>query len=163
MTALPILGIAGAALVDVLLPICLAVALTCWNFRHRSSRKSETTFWVIAGSQLVIMGLLAWQGVVDVFAYEGGGVVIVTLYAGPGGLVPFIFNSGAIHFFFTTAQWASFGYFIVLTLYVAGMPAWSYVATAGLRALMAWSRRTRDRRRAEWQTYQNQVAAHAGT
>jgi hypothetical protein len=160
---MPIAGIAAAALVDVLLPIGLAIALTRWNFRRRRSGVTEANFWVFAGIQLVIMGLLVWQGLVDVYAYEGGGVVQITLLAGPGGLVPFIYNSGAIHFFFTTAEWASFGYLTVLTMYVAGMPAWSYVATAGLRALVSRSRRIRARRWAEWNAYQDHLAAHSAS
>jgi hypothetical protein len=139
MTA--ILGIIVAILVDAALPAVLAIVLIRRNRSRRTSDRSEKTFWIIAGVYTGGVALIAAAAVRDVFAFEGATVVVLTVLAGPSGLLPAIFNSNVIHYFFTDAEWAAIGYHPVLIAYVIGMVAWAFLNAAGLRALISLGRR----------------------
>jgi hypothetical protein len=130
------IGILVAGLVDIVVPLSLAVPLIVFTRRHRRSAAGELRFWVGAGIYLAFAAFAIWRGLVDVFGYEGGGVIGSTIVALPTSLVPAVFNSIVIHHFFTTREWAQFGYFAVLTVYVSGLAAWALLNALLLRALV---------------------------
>lgn len=140
MSALAVLGMVVAVLIDLVAPLVLCALLITRNRRHRRSATTDQTFWIVAVAYLVILVLLAASAVRDVLAFHGAGVVLVTVFAIPLGAVPAVFNSTLIHLFFTDAEWAAGGYQVVLTAYVTGMVAWAFLNLAGLRALTSRGR-----------------------
>jgi hypothetical protein len=138
-------GILIAVLVDIVLPLGLAALLIVRNWRRRKTSAGEGRFWIGVGIYLALVGFAIWRGIVDIYAYEGGGVIGSTIVALPTSLVPAVFNSYVIHFFFTTKEWATFGYFAVLTVYVSGMAVWALLNAVTLRALVTLGARTYER------------------
>ncbi|MBX3194308.1 MAG: hypothetical protein KF727_04315 [Microbacteriaceae bacterium] len=136
----PAVGIVVAVLVDIVVPLALAGLLIRHNARHRRSRRSEATFWLIAGGLAIPLVLLIVGGVADVFDYRADRVIGVTLAALPGSLIPMLVHSNVMSRLFTDAQWET-GYFSVLTIYVVGMAAWALVNATALRASASAIRR----------------------
>lgn len=140
MSALAVLGMVVAVLIDLVAPLVLCALLITRNRQHRRSATTDQTFWIVAVAYLVILVPLAVSAVRDVLAFHGTGVVLVTVFAMPLGAVPAVMNSTLIHLLFTDAEWADGGYQVVLIGYVTGMVAWGFVNVAGLRALMSRAR-----------------------
>jgi hypothetical protein len=132
----PAIGILLAVLVDIVLPLGLAVPLILQNRRRSMSRGGEKHFWIGAAIYLAVVSFAVWRGLVDVFAYQGAGVVGSTVVTLPTSLVPAVFNSMTIHHFFTFADWTHFGYVSVLTVYVTGMLGWGLFNAVAFRALI---------------------------
>ena len=137
---MPILGIAIALVVDVGFPAVLAVLLVRSNWRHRSSVRGEKTFWGWFGALLGAFAVCMFVAVPGIWSYDGTGAVMGTIFAVPGSLVPALFNSFVIHFFFTTSEWTSFGYYVVMTGYCLGLIFWASLLPLAVRRL---SRRRR--------------------
>jgi hypothetical protein len=136
----PAAGMAVAVLVDIVVPLGLAVLLIRHNARRRRSANSERRFWVVVAILAIPLVLVIAGGVADVFAYRAGGVIGSTLAVLPGSLIPMVVHSMVMSRLFTELQWET-GYFPVLTIYVIGMAAWALVNATALRAVASGIRR----------------------
>jgi hypothetical protein len=132
---MPGAGLAIAFLVDLAIPLALAIWLAILNHRAPKRRSSDAIFWSLVGAYLGIVALGVWVGIAGTYAYSGIGVVIAVVLAFPGSLVPAIFNSNVIHFFFTSGEWARVGYLPVLTFFLLGLLAWAALLPLGIRRL----------------------------
>lgn len=137
-----ILGLVFAVVVDLLLPLGLLLWMAIENYRHRRSHRRETWFWVVVGVYTVWLWLFVVRAVADTFAYEGSTVYLAVFFSLPLSLLPSALNSTFIHYFFTTQEWADFGYLIVLPVFLVGLVAWALMLPVGIRRLVqAESRR----------------------
>jgi len=132
---MPILGIAIALVADVLLPAALAVLLVRSNWRHRRSVRGEKVFWAWFGPILGFFAICVFAALSRICWYDGLGVVTGTIFAAPGSVIPALFNSNVIHFFFTTSEWADYGYFIVTTIYSVGLIFWFALTPLSIRRM----------------------------
>jgi hypothetical protein len=136
----PAAGIAVAVLVDLVVPLGLAVLLIRHNARCRRSAASERRFWIAAAILAIPLMLVIAGGLADVHGYRAGGVIGVTLAVLPGSLIPMTVHSIAMSRLFTDAEWEN-GYLPVLSIYVIGMAAWALVNATALRAAASAIRR----------------------
>ena len=132
---MPVLGIAIALVVDVLLPAALAVLLVRSNWRHRRSVHGEKMFWGWFGALLGTFAVCMFVALAGIWSYDGSGVVMGTIFAAPGSVIPALFNSNVIHFFFTASEWANYGYFIVTTIYSVGLIFWFALTPLAIRRM----------------------------
>jgi len=124
-----ILGIAIALLVDVVLPAALVLLLL------RSTQRGGKAFWWWFGSIYGFFALCVIAAIPRIWWYDGLGVVVGTIFAAPGSVVPAVFNSTVIHFFFSSGEWANYGYFIVTTGYCVGLIFWAALVPLTVRWL----------------------------
>ena len=138
----PVAGIATAAVIDVVLPLVGAGLLL--RVLHRLRRPGRG-FWIGVGVYGFVVLMSVVPGLVDVFRYQGSGVIAATISALPTSLIPATFNSTVIHLFFTASQWRDGGYHAVLTLYVAGMIGWALLNATLVAGAVAAGRRVYER------------------
>ncbi|MEO5919594.1 MAG: hypothetical protein ABIQ01_00480 [Pseudolysinimonas sp.] len=136
MNGNPAIGIAIAALIDVLVPIALIVPTVWANHRRRTSRLTDGRFWFGTGMYVLAVAILVGFAVADVLAYRGLGVVIAVFGAFPLGLVPAIANSNLIAQHFTLAEWTHFGYATVLLIFVIGLVPWAALGPILIRRVL---------------------------
>ena len=126
-------GIVLAVLVDLLIPAVLVALLVRDNRRGRGSDRGERLFWAWFGPIIGVYALAVIVGLPRIWAYDGWGVIVATVFAIPAGLVPALFNSTVIHYFFTVSQWGDFGYFAVTAVYTMGLIAWAALPPLAIR------------------------------
>lgn len=138
---MPALGVGIALIFDLLLPAAVTVWLVRSNWQHRWSTSGEKVFWAWFGSFLGFFAMCVLAALPRIWWYDALGVVTGTIFAAPGSVIPALFNSNVIHFFFTNSEWAHYGYFIVTTLYSVGLIFWFALTPLAIRRLS--QRRTR--------------------
>jgi hypothetical protein len=131
---MPAVGISIALAVDLALPLVLLVVIERINARNARYRGTRD-FWIGVGFYAALLIFVAVQGLVSVLDYKGAGVAVAVFIALPLSLVPTIFNSFVIHHFFTVAQWAEFGYFVVLFIFVIGLVPWALLGPVLIRRI----------------------------
>ena len=132
-----VLGIVIALVVDLLVP--LAVLMLVERINQRSARPRGTRdFWIGMAAYGALLGFVVLLGIRSVFDYEGAGVAVAVLVALPMSAIPAIFNSFVIDPFFSTAEWADYGYFIVLVVFLVGLIPWALLGTVLIRRLAQW-------------------------
>jgi len=132
---MPVVGIILAVLVDLVVPTALLVWLVRANSAGRRSDRGERVFWAWFGPIIGIYALAIVASLDRIFAFEGQGVVIASIFALPASGIPAAFNSTVIHYFFSTAEWAAFGYFIVTSVYTIGLIAWAALPALAIRRI----------------------------
>ena len=128
------LGIGIALVVDLLGPLTLLVLVERINDRNARPRGSRD-FWIGMAAYAALLGFVVLLGIRSVFDYEGAGVAVAAFIALPMSLLPAIFNSFAIDPFFTTAEWADYGYFIVLVVFLVGLIPWALLGPVLIRRI----------------------------
>ena len=127
-------GIAIALVVDLLGP--LAALLLVERINQRNARPRGTRdFWIGMAVYGGLLGFVVLLGIRSVFDYEGAGVAVAVFIALPMSLIPTIFNSFVIDPFFTTAEWADYGYFIVLVVFLVGLIPWALFGPVLIRRI----------------------------
>ena len=132
---LPAAGILIAFLVDLAVPFALALWLAVLNHRAPKPPGRDTIFWSLVGVYLAIVGAGVIGALKSTFEFDGTVVIIAVVLGFPTSLVPAIFNSNVIHFFFNPVEWAELGYLPVLTFFLVGLIAWASLIPLGIRRL----------------------------
>jgi hypothetical protein len=137
---MPGVGVALALVVDLLVPAALLFVFSHRNLRQRASDRGELIFWIALA--LYAAWLAYWASVAagQVLEYEGIPVIAAAFLARPMSLVPTILNSTVMHFFFSQAEWAEFGYPIVMYIFLAGLTLWAILLPVVFRRLLGWNR-----------------------
>lgn len=131
------MGLAIAVVFDLVVPFVLLVLVGAHNTRSHTSRKSEAQFWLIVmGSQIWLVlgvGVALWR---DIPRYSGATVMMDAILALPLAAIPSIVNSSTIHFFYSTQEWADFGYFTVVPIFTLGLVLWGILNPVLLRRII---------------------------
>jgi len=130
------LGILLAVLVDIALPTVLVVWLISANNKGRRTDRGERIFWAWFGPIIGLYALAVLISLPQIWAYNGSGLVLASIFALPASGIPAAFNSTVIHYFFSTGDWTRYGYYIVTSVYTVGLIAWAALPTLGIRRLV---------------------------
>lgn len=127
------LGIVVAVVVDVVLPLAIILVLLHAPRSRRQRRSGIVQFWTWCGIWAGVIGIASRCAFDELLRFHGEMVLAATLLALPGGIVPAVFNSNVIHYFFTDDEWLAFGYIVVLPVYLAGLIPWALVLPVAIR------------------------------
>lgn len=141
-----ILGIVLAALIDLAIPLGLTFWIARGNYRRRQSNRGEALFWALVAAYLGLLAFWVVRGILDVPRFEGSSVIPAVLFALPMSIIPMVFNSLTMSSLFTPGEWADFGYFIVLPVFLAGLLAWAALLPVAIRAMVGIERVNREAR-----------------
>jgi hypothetical protein len=73
-------------------------------------------------------------------------VLTAVFFSLPMSAIPSIVNSATMSSLFTTSEWAEFGYYIVMPVFLVGLLAWAVLLPVAIRAMVGIERVNREAR-----------------
>lgn len=124
------------SLAFAILPAGAVVLLARTNAKHRSTNRGERLFWLTLAPYGGVLALVVgWALALVLGSDQGSAVIGAAVLSLPASILPSVLYSTTMHLFFSDAEWAAYGYRVVVTTYLVGLIPWALLPIVGTRRL----------------------------